>query len=443
MTSLKLQALSQFRQQVYQLFYPSRDAAFEIMDAITESPAARSAVEVSLAPGMQRKFSSVHKGLERTRLEAGQLTPMLVEMAEAQEHFLVAGYAVYALDHTPYPRRAAPTVSDRGFVHGAEGQVVGHQYSLLGRVMHVQGSWVGVTDIRRIPTSTSPTQLGAQQVADLKAVSRRPVIVTADSEYFTAPLLAQAEPGRCELLIRLKGNRVLYDAPPPPAPGRRGRHPVHGPRLKLNQPATLRPPEPTVAARGRRQYRLEEADGSWIELSLRQNVHERRQPARPLCVLRVEQFNPDGTRRFSRPLWLVWTGPLDMDWPTFWKVYLRRVCLEGVHQFIKNSLAWTRARLGYTDREERWTWLVVLAYWQLLLALPAARDARRPWEKPTAAGRWPSPARVQRDVGRILAQLGTPVRPPKPRGNPRGRPRGYHPAPRLRYPVVYKGLGHT
>ena len=257
MTSLKLQALSQFRQQVYQLFYPSRDAAFEIMDAITESPAARSAVEVSLAPGMQRKFSSVHKGLERTRLEAGQLTPMLVEMAEAQEHFLVAGYAVYALDHTPYPRRAAPTVSDRGFVHGAEGQVVGHQYSLLGRVMHVQGSWVGVTDIRRIPTSTSPTQLGAQQVADLKAVSRRPVIVTADSEYFTAPLLAQAEPGRCELLIRLKGNRVLYDAPPPPAPGRRGRHPVHGPRLKLNQPATLRPPDRHPRSPGRSRWELD------------------------------------------------------------------------------------------------------------------------------------------------------------------------------------------
>lgn len=430
MTSLNLQALSQFRKTVYQAFYPSRDAAFEIMDAITDSPSARSAVEVSLAPGMQRKFSSVHKGLERLRLDAEQLVPVLVQQAEAQEHFQVAGYAVYALDHTPYPRQAAPTVADRGSVRGAEGQVIGHQYSLLGRVMHVQGSWVGVTDIQRIPTATSPTHLGAQQVARLKAVCATPVIVTGDSEYFTEDLLLQAQPGRCELLIRLKGNRVLYDAPLPPVPGKRGRPAVHGPRLKLNQPASLPPPE--------RQYRLEEAEGGWIELALWQNVHVRRYPHRPLCIMRVEVFEPDGTQRFTRPLWLAWTGSLDVDWPTFWKVYLRRVCLEGVHQFIKNSLAWTRARLGYTDREERWTWLVILAYWQLLLALPVARDLRRPWEKPTSAGRGPTPARVQRDIGRILALVGTPARPPKPRGNPQGRPLGYHPTPRPRYPIIYK-----
>ena len=430
MTSLNLQALSQFRRIVYQTLQPSRDAAFEIMDALSVSPGARSAVEVSLAPGMQRKFSSVHKGLERTRLDTARLIPTLVQLATEQEHFQVAGYAVYALDHTPYPRPAAPTVSERGFVHGADGQVVGHQYSLLGRVMHPQGSWVGVTDLQRIPSATSPTHLGAQQVARLKAVSPTPVIVTADSEYFTDDLLAQAEPGRCELLVRLKGNRVVYDAPLPPPPGQRGRRAVHGRRLKLNQPASLRPAE--------RQYRLEEADGSWIELGLWQNVHVRQHPERSLCAMRVEAFQVDGTRRFTRPLWLAWTGPLDMDWPTFWKVYLRRVCLEGVHQFLKNSLVWTRARLGYTDREERWSWLVILAYWQLLLALPAARDTRRPWEKPTAAGRWPTPARVQRDLGCILAVVGTPARPPNPRGNPRGRRQGYHPAPRPRYPVVYK-----
>ena len=120
MTSLNLQVLRQFREQVYQLLHPSRDAAFEIMDAITQSPGARSAVEVSLAPGMQRKFSSVHKGLARTRVDAPALRSLLVRTAEEHEHFLVAGYAVWALDHTPYPRHAAPTVDDRGFVHGAD-----------------------------------------------------------------------------------------------------------------------------------------------------------------------------------------------------------------------------------------------------------------------------------------------------------------------------------
>lgn len=433
MTSLNLQVLRQFREQVYQLLHPSRDAAFEIMDAITHSPGARSAVEVSLAPGMQRKFSSVHKGLARTRVDTSALRSLLVRTAEEHEHFLVAGYAVWALDHTPYPRHAAPTVADRGFVHGADGQEIGHQYSLLGRVMHPTGSWVGLTDIRRIPTTTTPTQLGAEQVADLKQLCPTPFILTADSEYFTDALLAQVEPGRCEALIRLKSNRVLYDAPPAPT-GRPGRPPEHGAKLKLNQPATWRAAE--------RTYRLEEADGSWVALDLWCNVHERRWPTHPVCLIRVQQFNPDGAPRFQRPLWLGWTGPTDMDWPTFWKVYLRRVCLESLHQFFKNSLTWTKTRLGYLAHEERWTWLVALAYWQLLLALPVARDVWRPWEKPTADGRQLSPGRVQRDMGRILAELGTPAGPPKPRGNPRGRAKGYRPAPRPRYPVVCKSAEH-
>lgn len=84
MTPLNLQPLRQFRQEVYQIFSPGQDAAFEIMDAITDSPHARSVVEVSLAPGMQRQFSSVYKGLERARIDRRALTRLLVRLAEDQ-----------------------------------------------------------------------------------------------------------------------------------------------------------------------------------------------------------------------------------------------------------------------------------------------------------------------------------------------------------------------
>src|SRR5262245_41019090 len=98
---------------------PSRDAAFEIIDAIAASRDARSAVEVSLSPTMERKFSSVYKGIERTRIDEENLRPLLVKQAEASGELLFDGRAIYALDHTPYPRPTAPTVSDRGYVHGA------------------------------------------------------------------------------------------------------------------------------------------------------------------------------------------------------------------------------------------------------------------------------------------------------------------------------------
>lgn len=100
-----------------------RDATFELSDAIADSPHARSAVAVSLSPTMQRTFSSVYKGLESSRLDSAALRPLLVQAAEAQGTFqvVVAGTAcvVYTLDHTLYPRPSAPTVQDRGYVHGA------------------------------------------------------------------------------------------------------------------------------------------------------------------------------------------------------------------------------------------------------------------------------------------------------------------------------------
>ena len=80
-----------------------------------------------------------------------------------------------------------------------------------------------------------------------------------------------------------------------------------------------------------------------------------------------------------------------------------------------------------------------LAYWQLVLALPLARDARRAWEKPTKTGRPPTPGRVQRDYGSLFWRFGSPVRSPQPRGIPLGRALGYRPEPRPRYEVVYKG----
>jgi hypothetical protein len=411
---------------------PSRDAAFEIIDAIASSRDARSAVEVSLSPTMERKFSSVYKGIERTRIDEESLRPLLLKQAEASGTLQFDGWALYALDHTPYPRRAAPTVFDRGYAQGADGRVVGHQYSLLGRVMHEQGSWVGIVDVRRIASYQSPLQIGAAQIAELKRQATLPRIISADSEYPVGEILDQADE-QTRLLIRMRGNNKLFAEPEPKPPGSRGAPKKHGKKIKLNRIETLSEPA--------RRLRLEEDDGGWAVISIWERMHYKSRPHLPLCVVRVECFKADGRPRFKRPLWLLWTGPAEMDWANFWRVYLKRFCLECVHQFTKNSLAWTRGRFGHTGREERWTWLVILAYWQLLLAAPIARDLRRPWEKPTPDGKLPTPGRVQRDYLRIFREIGSPTSSPKVRGIPPGRPRGYRPPTRPHYKVVYKGRG--
>jgi hypothetical protein len=428
------EALRQFRSEVYQVFEPSRDAAFELIDAIASSPAARSAVQVSDSPLMTRGYASVYKALERTRIDPAALSDLLVRQAEAHGELSVAGYAIYSLDHTPYPRASAPTVSDRGYVHGADGQVIGHQYSLLGRVLHAEGAWVGVTHCERIPTDRTPVQVGAAQVAQLRQRATLPSIITADSEYLTQEMLDQAH-DRTPLLIRMKSNRVLYHAPKAVRRRAPGRPTVHGRRFQLNEARSLGQPDQVA--------HVPAADGGWIEIVVFQAVHVKSHPHRPGCAVRVQAFRADGTRRFARPIWLFWTGPAEMDWSTFWRVYLKRFCIEAVHQFAKNALAWTCARLGSTAREARWTWLVLLAYWQLVLAAPIARDAHRPWQKPMPPGRLPTPARVQRDYWRIFLTVGSPVLPPKRRGLSPGRPTGFRPPPKARFPVVIKRVYAT
>lgn len=380
---------------------------------------------------MERKFSSVYKGIERTRIDEERLRPLLVKQAEASGTLLFNGWALYALDHTPYPRKSAPTVFDRSYVHGADGRVVGHQYSLLGRVMHETGSWVGIVDCERIATYQSALNVGATQVARLKTSAQLPRIISADSEYPTAEMLDQADE-QTHLLIRLRGNNKLFDEPEARPPGKRGAARKHGRTIKLNRP------EETIEPVSR--LRIEEADGGWVVISVWEGLHFKSRPKLPLTCVRVECFKADGKARYRRPLWLVWTGPR-VDWADFWRVYLKRFCLECVHQFTKNSLTWTRGRFGFTGREERWTWLVILAYWQLLLAAPIARDVCRPWEKPTPQGKLPTPGRVQRDYQRIFSEIGSPAASPKVRGIPPGRPLGHRPPPRPRFKVAYKGRG--
>ncbi|NJM40567.1 MAG: hypothetical protein HC853_07260 [Anaerolineae bacterium] len=76
------EAMSRFRAEVYQVFTKSRDAAFEIIDGIASSPEARSAVEVSMSGSMKRKWSSIYKGLERTRIDGEALSRVLIRTAE-------------------------------------------------------------------------------------------------------------------------------------------------------------------------------------------------------------------------------------------------------------------------------------------------------------------------------------------------------------------------
>jgi hypothetical protein len=91
----------------------------------------------------------------------------------------------------------------------------------------------------------------------------------------------------------------------------------------------------------------------------------------------------------------------------------------------------------YEDND-RWTWLVVLAYTQLRLARPLASDQPLAWQRPLHVGHL-TPARVQRAFSALLLRLlRLPIlaSPPKPCGRSPGRPKGKRSGRATRYPAI-------
>ena len=77
-----------------------------------------------------------------------------------------------------------------------------------------------------------------------------------------------------------------------------------------------------------------------------------------------------------------------------------------------------------------------LLSWELWLAREIVADKPLPWQHSQLQL---TPGRVAQAMGGVLAAMGTPAHPPKPRGKSPGWPTGKQRQPRTRYPVVKKG----
>jgi hypothetical protein len=159
---------------------------------------------------------------------------------------------------------------------------------------------------------------------------------------------------------------------------------------------------------------------------------------------------------YPRPLWLALFGPGQEEWPLreVVRAYFQRSHQEHGHRFLKRNLLATAYQTPEVRNEERWWRIVLVAAFQIGLGRELAQALPRPWERylhrrqeggesPKGGARQASPllspAYVQRDMGRILQELGTPARRLQPRGKPVGRREGTRLTPRARQRIVRKG----
>jgi hypothetical protein len=124
-----------------------------------------------------------------------------------------------------------------------------------------------------------------------------------------------------------------------------------------------------------------------------------------LIRLQVDHLPGD---RDPKPVWL-WssaTGARAEEVDRLWQAFLRRFDLEHTFRLFKQVLGWTAPKVRDPHAADRWTWLIIAVYAQLLLARPLASDLRLPWERPARRGGSPRPASA--------AGSGTSARPSLP-----------------------------
>ena len=234
---------------------------------------------------------------------------------------------------------------------------------------------------------------------------------------------------RVSTVTRVRSNLVFYQAPPPREVGQRGRSRLYGDRVQLNDPTTW----PLA------DWQQEEV-GAPGEVIIRQGWSNWRRRGISEVVVQLVQvrvLRADGQPKYKQPLWLMVVG--ELKGPQAARLYRPRWREEPWHRQAKDIFGWSRAQLGDVERQDRWSWVVLLACWQLLLARELARDCPRPWER--AVGEGPLPlARVQRDYGRILERFGLRVAAPKPRGKAPGRRLGIRLEPKPRQPLLKRRL---
>ena len=427
----------------------------ELLDALCSDHRAQSVVELSLTPAFRAHYSTIFHAIDELTLSSTQLR-QFASFDAPRPRALPCW--VFAVDVTPCPRPYARTLKERAYVYqttptpGQKPIAVGHQYSstvLLPEPEDGVGSWVVPVATKRCAYGKDKELVGIEETNAALNDERMKwfgelTMMVGDTSY-SKPAAVDAYLSdesdviggndKRLLLTRLRSNRVVFD--PPPANSRRW----YGERFALNDPMTWRPADVTetftqITAKGKR---LTVTAQAWFDMRIRGHRKPKRLPMHtyPFTLIRITVRDEYGRDVFKNSLWLSLFGQkrADLSLEQTYTAYTRRARIEQFFRFSKQHLLLHRFQTAELERAEAWWTLSHLAYTQLWQARHLVRSLPRPWEKylPMMKQRLSTPRTVQRGFERLIQQLGTPARPPKPRNRSSGRRPGQGRRRRIRY----------
>jgi hypothetical protein len=433
MLQMNLNTRNEFRHAVYGCFKQAQDALFNTMDALSSETVAHSFPELSLSPLFQRKWASLYEAFEDGKIDAARLREVFVQFAPLPD---LGQHVFLGVDTSNLFRPDAQTGADRTLAPVANlpenAHVVcpGWVMSSVVLLPTDAGQGTSVLDVVRVTSAGLATEVAASQlqaVVDL-LVKRglRPVII-GDRWYACAPFLARMTDVAASCLLRVKSNRVFYRRANARTPGQRGASRKDGARFQCSDASTHGEPDA--------RWEGTDVHGKRVEVRCWNQLHLRTARWVEVSVIQVIRHGVSERPRDPKVSWFVWKGnepaPLSEISPT----YRLRYSHEHGYRLDKQVLLWDKPRLRTPAQTERWTQVVAGAHNQLVLARPLAGGIYRPWETRRA---FLTLAQVRRAMPTFLMQLGTPARPPQPRGKAPGRAKGFHPKPATRHPVIRK-----
>jgi DDE superfamily endonuclease len=430
---MNLNTLKEFRHGMYDCFGNGKDALFNTIDALASEAGARSFPELSLSPFFERTWASLYEALEDGQIDAERLREVFVQFTPLP----AAGQSVFVgVDTSNLYRCEAETAQDRTLVPIANlpknvhvacpGWVVSHVVLLPQQA----GQGTFVLDTARVSSTELATEVAARQlqavVKLLVARGLHPIII-GDRWYACAPFLARMSGREASCLLRVKSNRVFYRPAPARLPGQIGASRKDGDRFQCCDESTHGEPHET--------WEGMDAKGAQVQVRCWKQLHLRAARLVEVSLIQIIRHGASGSARDPKISWFVWSGgepaPLAEISPT----YRLRYSHEHGYRFDKQELLWDVPRLSTPERTERWTHVVACAHNLLVLARPLLDGCYRPWETRRSV---PSLSQVRRAMPTLLRQLGTPARPPQPRGKAPGRAKGFQPKPRGRHPAIRK-----
>lgn len=204
-----------------------------------------------------------------------------------------------------------------------------------------------------------------------------------DAGYDPVRLQLGLENHPTQILVRLYSDRVFYFDPEDPEKRPVGRPFRHGKRFDLKDSETW--PQPAT------EHHSQTGDYGTVRVRAWSGLHPKTRRAaeryesesaavvRGTVVLVEVERLPSGERhRRPKALWLWWHGRGEPDLDLLWRSYCRRFSVEHAICFLKERLGWVRPKVRHPEQADRWTWLILAAYAQLLLARGVVADRKLP-----------------------------------------------------------------